>query len=247
MTEWRACVGYEGRYEVSDAGDVRNARNGRLRKQRLNFRGYPEVFLEKKTWKVHRLVALAFVPNPENLPTVNHIDHVKTNNAVSNLEWTSNLDNHRHSAEKFLVKSNPNKPFRLSVDDVADIRVALRTGASKEALAEQYGVNPTTIYRINNGTARSYEDSAKDHVPTSATPRPPERPTEARDQQIYERVIGGERHASIASDVGLDAREISTRALTVWKRLLQTNPNAIDPRRGRRKSASGTLNTNGES
>lgn len=53
MTEWRACVGYEGRYEVSDAGNVRNARNGRLRKQRLNFRGYPEVFIGKKTWKVH--------------------------------------------------------------------------------------------------------------------------------------------------------------------------------------------------
>lgn len=246
MSEWRPCVGYEGRYEVSDAGEVRNARNGRLRKQRLSDRGYPEVFLEKKTWRVHRLVALAFVPNPENLPTVNHIDRVKANNAKTNLEWASNLDNHRHSADKFLVMSNPNKPFRLSVDDVADIRAALRAGARKEDLAKQYGVNPTTIYRINSGKHRSYENSAKDHVPTRITPRPPERPTAERDQQIYDRVIAGERHASIAQDVGLHAKEISTRALTVWRRLRQTNPDAIDPRRGRRKSASGTQNTNGE-
>lgn len=89
-------VGYEGKYEVSNLGRVRSLnylRTGKakLLKQQLDKHGYKRVGLyedgKAKSLLVHRLVAMAFLPNPNNLPMVNHKDENKTNNNVSNLEW----------------------------------------------------------------------------------------------------------------------------------------------------------------
>ena len=73
-------------------------------KPNLNRKGYKQVFLGKgdnkhATIRVHRLVALAFIPNPENKPQVNHIDCNKLNNNVDNLEWVTNSENHKHKCE----------------------------------------------------------------------------------------------------------------------------------------------------
>lgn len=91
MEEWRAVPGYEGLYEVSNMGNVRNVRrNTLLRLSKTNY-GYIRVGLCKNGistgFQVHRLVAQAFIPNPDNLPQINHLDEDKTNNNVDNLEW----------------------------------------------------------------------------------------------------------------------------------------------------------------
>lgn len=91
MEEWKNVIGYEGLYEVSNKGNVRNVRrNTLLRLTKTNY-GYIQVSLYKNGirtgLKVHRLVAEAFIPNPDNLPQVNHKDEDKTNNNVTNLEW----------------------------------------------------------------------------------------------------------------------------------------------------------------
>lgn len=84
------------KYSVSNFGNVRNDKSGRILKQVTNNCGYKCVCLylpKLKYCSVHRLVAKAFIPNPDNLSDVNHIDEDKTNNHVSNLEWLSHKDN----------------------------------------------------------------------------------------------------------------------------------------------------------
>lgn len=88
---WKPVVGYEDRYLVSNLGNVKSLYYNKLVKQTLTKHGYYTIGLYKHQkcflTFVHRLVAQAFIPNPNNLPQINHKDEVKTNNIVTNLEW----------------------------------------------------------------------------------------------------------------------------------------------------------------
>lgn len=105
--EWRAVVGYEGLYEVSNRGRVRSLfRYKQVVKGVPTNRGYLRVTLCKdnihKLCSIHRLVAIAFIPNPNNYPCVNHKDEIRTNNQANNLEWCSYKynSNYGHIVEK---------------------------------------------------------------------------------------------------------------------------------------------------
>lgn len=114
MEEWKSIPGYEGLYEISSYGRVKSldryvkvkSKSYRLQKGKMlspikNKYGYLQVFLccngKYKIISVHRLVAEAFIPNPDNLPIINHKDEDKSNNCVENLEWCSHRYNSNYN------------------------------------------------------------------------------------------------------------------------------------------------------
>ena len=117
---WKDIEGYEGIYQVSNLGNVRslnykNTGETRILKTRINRCGYICVCLgrKRKDFKVHRLVAIAFIPNPENKPCVDHINAIRTDNRVENLRWVTHEENmnnplsREHMSEAFKGEKHP--------------------------------------------------------------------------------------------------------------------------------------------
>ena len=152
---WKDVVGFEGLYKVSDRGNVRSVERrdsigrkvgGRIMKPIPNANGYIRVGLCKngirKNKRVHRLVAEAFIPNPEKLPEVNHKDEIKTNNELSNLEWCTKEYNSNHGTRNKRVaqaRSKRVKAVNVETGEVltfSSITEAGRKGYSRGRVSE---------------------------------------------------------------------------------------------------------------
>ena len=138
VEEWRPVVGYEGLYEVSNLGRVRSLdrkvltisrsgntykefKKGKIISQRKMYNGYILVSLHKESVSsnklLHRVVAMAFIPNPYNLPEVNHKDECKTNNCAYNLEWCDSKYNKNYgTAIARKVSKRSRKIEQLTID-----------------------------------------------------------------------------------------------------------------------------------
>ena len=164
--KWRAVVGFEGRYEVSDEGDVRGLDRtrkdrwgydipikGRVMKQQQNKFGYMMVPLgtgtkQKKLCAVHRLVLIAFTEHRPDMQ-VNHKDGDKTNNHISNLEWVTAKQNCEHRQASGLgIKGERCHSAKLTADQIPAIKELREKGLSQQKIADEYGVSQNAISRL---------------------------------------------------------------------------------------------------
>lgn len=165
---WKPVQNAESFFEVSSKGNVRSINRFLIDTKGRKFfkkslmlikhvdrKGYLYVNLRINTLlkkkKVHRLVAEAFIENPENKPQVNHINGIKTDNKVENLEWVTSKENIRHSILKNLTKNKgeDNNKAKLSKEKVLKIR-ELKKEMSITQLALLFNVHHSTIGSIIN-------------------------------------------------------------------------------------------------
>ena len=148
---WKPIKGYEGLYEVSNFGRIKSIRFGKekIMKLQLKKNNYLDISLTKdgktKRFLIHRLVAEAFIPNPDNLPEVNHKDECKTNNNVNNLEWCDRVYNINYGT---CIERRSKKRGR-SVD-VFKNDIFIETITSANLCAKKYKTTQSIIYRCCN-------------------------------------------------------------------------------------------------
>ena len=162
-TRQRPIRDFESRYSITEDGTVISFYNGRgkrsvprILRPWITSSGYYHVLLQhnkKIVHKlVHRLVAEAFIPNPQKKPQVNHKDGQKLNNHVSNLEWCTSSENNRHAIDTGLARFARGEDAgaaKLTVNDVREIR-ALRNRMSTVDIAKKYGIAQHHVSRIQN-------------------------------------------------------------------------------------------------
>ena len=160
--------GYEDTYQISEFGRIFSKRRlvgnkiifGRELEPQLTSDGYLKVTLSKdgtsKRFYVHRLVAMQFIDNINNLEQVNHIDGNKLNNNVTNLEWCTKEENQNHAVEHNLMQHGEARPSAiLKESEVIEIYKAKGILSSAQ-LSAKYGVSKNTINRILRGEKWSY-------------------------------------------------------------------------------------------
>lgn len=175
---WKDINGYTGLYQISNFGRVKSLRryvrgNGssvRLIEERIlihsvNPKGYPFVSLNKKNekhnFRIHRLVAESFIPNPDFKPQVNHKDGNKLNNHFTNLEWCTNGENQIHAFKNGLnyisdnhILANKNKGLkrrRLSKEDIIEIKRLRSVGKTYRFIGEKFGISIKFTEQIIKG------------------------------------------------------------------------------------------------
>lgn len=152
-------VGFEKYYNISDKGEVFSKRSGKYLKLSHKKNGYVYIELNvdgKVTYKrVHRLVAEAFIPNPNNKPFVNHIDGNKSNNSVDNLEWVTGSENNIHAIQNNLFDPYKQRHTYILLDLNGNETINVK-GLS--IFSKESGICTSSIseyLRLNSGIVKS--------------------------------------------------------------------------------------------
>ena len=176
MENWKDIKGYEGFYQVSDCGNVKSLErdvyfpNGTVNRhmeekilvQNIGKLGYAYVNLhlngKMKTIKTHRLVAEAFIPNPENKPMVNHKDEVKTNNVVENLEWCTSVYNNNYGTKIERQKQTYKDNYKNGKNKVVKKVFCVELNKTFDCITsaqEELGINQSSIVKVCKGKVKT--------------------------------------------------------------------------------------------
>ncbi|MEM8447734.1 NUMOD4 motif-containing HNH endonuclease [Morganella morganii] len=165
--EWRDVIGWEGLYRVSSMGEVVGPK-GHVLRGGINERGYHYVILSRKNEKinrvVHRLIAIAFLDNPENKEDVNHLNGIKTDNRLANLEWATRSENIQHAYDTGLAKapksllgrfgaSHPNYKGPVVATSIKDGSKIVMRGVKE---LHDHGFNQGNVANCLRGAAKTH-------------------------------------------------------------------------------------------
>lgn len=170
---WKDIEGFKN-YQVSNFGNIRSifASGNNWSKKRIkaikprigNNSGYYAINLLKDsrriTIRIHRLVAEAFIPNPENKPMVNHKNGIKTDNRIENLEWCTRKENMQHAWDTGLISRKRKRISRLTYEKVLEIReMRNTTGCSIKKISELFGVSQGAVFNIIHNKSWRLKDN----------------------------------------------------------------------------------------
>ena len=155
MEIWKTIQDYGGLYQVSNTGKVRDLKN-HIKSVYKNNKGYVclSLYYNRKTYHptVHRLVAKAFIPNPNNYDQVNHKDCNKENNSVENLEWCNQRYNYNEGMKTFQYSKNEEHYFaKLKNSDIPIIYELYKLGFTRVTVAKIFSINPSSLEAIEKG------------------------------------------------------------------------------------------------
>lgn len=162
---WEPVLGYEIFYHVSNFGRIKSLdritkakrlRKGKIMSPATSSHGYitpclTDSFGKEKSYMLHRLIAIAFIPNPENKPFVNHINGIKSDNRIENLEWCTCYENTMHALENKLRIPKSGESCNLSkmkAANVLELRNLYANGIPYRKLALMFNISNSASYNI---------------------------------------------------------------------------------------------------
>lgn len=169
VEEWKDIIGYEGIYKISNLGKIIRIKGTKIRPMKIWNNGrYMEVRLSKEGkathFTLHRLLAIHFIPNPNNLPSVNHKDENKLNNSINNLEWCTQEYNTNYGSgisrrvQSRLLSKAGRKPI-VVLDETSEMKTVYQT---VKDCVDTLHISSATIYKYID-TGISYKGKRFNH------------------------------------------------------------------------------------